>query len=73
MVKTSKNLLLQKQKSHDLETCNVGLGTQALQNLYENAGLTSTYFTARLNWVTWGKLLQSHLMRGKLAAKDYVD
>ena len=30
-----KNLLLQKQKSYDLETWHVTLGTQALQNLYK--------------------------------------
>ena len=35
MVKTFKNLLLQNQKSYDLETWHVALGTQALQNLYK--------------------------------------
>ena len=35
MLKTLKNLLLQNQKSYDLETCHVALGTQALQNLYK--------------------------------------
>ena len=33
--KTFKNLLLQKQKSFDLETWHVALGTQALQSLYK--------------------------------------
>ena len=33
MVKTFKNLLLQNQKSYDLETWHVALGTQALQSL----------------------------------------
>ena len=35
MVKTFKNLLLQNQKSYDLETWHVALGTQALQSLYK--------------------------------------
>ena len=66
--KTFKNLLLQNQKSYDLETWHVALGTRALQRLYINddPGLTLTYFMARSNWVTctfeWGKLLQIHLM-----------
>ena len=33
--KTFKNLLLQNQKSYDLETWHVALGTQALQSLYK--------------------------------------
>ena len=33
--KTLKNLLLQNQKSYDLETWHVALGTQALQSLYK--------------------------------------
>ena len=66
MVKTLKDLL-QNQKSYDLKTWRVALGTQALQSLYnDDPGLTMTYFTARSNWVTcmfeWGKLFQSHLM-----------
>ena len=35
MVKTFKNLLLQNQKSYDLETWHVALGTQAVQSLYK--------------------------------------
>ena len=35
MVKTFKNLLLQNQKSYDLETWHVASGTQALQSLYK--------------------------------------
>ena len=35
MVKTFKNLLLQNQKSYDLETWHVALGTQVLQSLYK--------------------------------------
>ena len=55
------------QKSYDLETWHdVASGTQALQSLYDDPGLTLTYFTARSNLVAytfeWGKLLQSHLM-----------
>ena len=73
ILKTFKNLL-QKQKSCDLETWHVALGTQAeleLELLYkpyinDDPGLTLTYFMARSNWVAytfeWGKLLQSHLM-----------
>ena len=33
--KTLNNLLLQDQKSYDLETWHVALGTQALQSLYK--------------------------------------
>ena len=59
--KNLKNLLLQNQKSYDLETLHVASGAQALQSLYnDDPGLTMTYFTARSNWVTctfgWGKL-----------------
>ena len=35
MVKTFKNLLLQNQKTYDLETWHVALGTQAPQSLYK--------------------------------------
>ena len=35
IVKTFKNLLLQNQKSYDLETWHVASGTQVLQNLYK--------------------------------------
>ena len=60
--KNFKNLLLQNQKSYDLETWHVALGLK-LYKVYINddPGLTLTYFTARSNWVTytfeWGKLL----------------
>ena len=51
--KNLKNRLLQNQKSYDLETRHVALGTQVLQSLYNNdPGLTVTYFTARSNWIT---------------------
>ena len=33
--KTFKNLLLQNQKSYDLETWHVAFGAQALQSLYK--------------------------------------
>ena len=78
MVKAFKNLLLQNQKSYDLETWHVALGTQALQNFYINddPGLTMTYFTARSNWVIcmfqWGKLLQSHLMEVNLQQRTIL-
>ena len=53
MVKILKNLLLQNQKSYDLETWHVASGTQALQSyINDDPGLTLTYFTARSNWVT---------------------
>ena len=35
MVKTFKDRLLQNQKSYDLETSHLALGTQALQSLYK--------------------------------------
>ena len=54
MVKTFKNLLLQNQKSYDLETWHVTLGTQALQSyINDDPGLTLTYFTARSNLVPY--------------------
>ena len=54
MVKTFKNLLLQNQKSYDLETWYVALGTQALQSyINDDPGLTLTYFTARSNLVPY--------------------
>ena len=55
MVKTFKNLLLQNQKSYDLETWHVALGTQKLYKIYINddPGLTLTYFTARSNLVPY--------------------
>ena len=75
--KTFKNLLVQNQKSYDLETWHVALGTQALQlNINDDPGLTLTYFTARSNWVTytfeWGKLLQSHLMEENLQQRTIL-
>ena len=51
--KNLKNLLLQNQKSYDLETWHVVSGTQALQSyINDDPGLTLTYFTARSNLVT---------------------
>ena len=51
-VKTLKDLLLRNQKSYDLETWHLALGSQALQSLYnDDPGLTLTYFMARSNWV----------------------
>ena len=51
MVKTFKNLLLQNQKSYDLETWHVALGTQVCIN--DDPGLTLTYFTAWSNLVPY--------------------
>ena len=54
MVKTFKNLLLKNQKTYDLETWHVALGTQALQSyINDDPGLTLTYFTARSNLVPY--------------------
>ena len=77
MVKTFKNLLLQNQKSYDLETWHLALEAQALQSLLDDdLGLTLSYFTARSNWVTctfeWGKLLQSHLMEENLQQRTIL-
>ena len=54
MVKTFKNLLLQNQKSYDLETLHVALGTK-LYKVYINNDpeLTLTYFTTRSNLVPY--------------------
>ena len=55
--KLEEKLLLQNQKSYDLETSHAILGAQALQSLYKNnPRLTLTYFTARSNLVTWASL-----------------
>ena len=53
MVKIFKYLILQNQKSYDLEILHVGFGHK-LYKVYINddPGLTLTYFTARSNWVT---------------------
>ena len=40
--KTLKNLLLQNQKSYDLETWHVASGTQALQSLYKQVAQRAT-------------------------------
>ena len=54
MVKIFKKILLQNQKSYDLETWHVALGTQVLQSyINDDPGLKLTYFTARSNFVTW--------------------
>ena len=78
MVKTFKNLLLQNQKTFDLETWHVALGTQALLvYVNDDPGLTLTYFTSRSNWVAftfeWGKLLQSHLMDENLQQRTTLN
>ena len=77
MVKTFQNLLLQNQKSYDLETWHVSLGTQPLQSfINDDPGLTLTYFTqgkigthVRLNGETVTKSFNGR----KLAAKDCID
>ena len=77
MVKTFKNLL-QNQKSYDLETWHVALGTQALQNLYKWwswVDLDLFYRKVKLGhlYVWMGKTVIKSFNGGKLAAKDYID
>ena len=51
MVESFKNLLLQNQKSYDLDTWHVALGTQALQSfINDDPGLTLTFFTCFCNY-----------------------
>ena len=78
MVKTFKNLLLQNQKSYDLETWHVALGTQALQSLYKWwpwVDLDLFYGKVKLGhlYVWMGKTVKKSFNGGKLAAKDYID
>ena len=62
LIKTLKNLLLQNQKSYDLQLGMYHWGPK-LYKVYINddPGLPLTYFTAWSNWVIctfeWGKLL----------------
>ena len=54
MVKTFKNLLLQNQKSYDLEIWHVALGLKLYKvYLNDDPGLTLTYFMARSNLVPY--------------------
>ena len=74
MVKTFKNLLLQNQKSCDLETWHVALGTQALQNLYKWwpwVDLDLFYGTVKLGhlYVWMGKTVIKSFNWGKLCSK----
>ena len=74
ILKTFKNLLLQNQKSYDLETQHLASGTQALQSLYKWGpwvDLDLFYGKVKLGHCTfeWGKLLQSHLMGGETCSK----
>ena len=78
MVKTFKNLLLQNQKSYDLETWHVALGTQVLQRLYKWwpwVDLDLFYGKVKLGhlYVWMGKTVIKSFNGGKLAAKDYID
>ena len=78
MVKTLKNLLLQNQKSYDLETWHVALGTQALQSLYKWwpwVDLDLFYHKVKLGhlYVWMGKTVIKSFNGGKPAAKDYID
>ena len=78
MVKTFKNLLLQNQKSYDLETWHVALGTQALQSLYKWwPWVDLDLFYGKVNlghlYVWMGKTVIKSFNEGKIAAKDYID
>ena len=78
MVKTLKNLRLQNQKSYDLETWHVSLGTQALQILYKWwpwVDLDLIYGKVKFGhlYVWMGKTVIKSFNWGKLAAKDYID
>ena len=78
MVKTFKNLLLQNQKSYDLETWHVALGTQALQSLYKwwpCVDLDLFYGKVKLGhlYVWMGKTVIKSFNGGKHAAKDSID
>ena len=77
MVKTFKNLL-QNQKSYELETWHVALGTYALQSLYKWwpwDDLDLFYGKVKLGhlYVWMGKTVIKSFNGGKLAAKDYID
>ena len=78
MVKTLKNLLLQNQKSYDLETLHVTSGTQVLQSLYKWwpwVDLDLFYSKVKLGhlYVWMGKTAKKSFNGGKLAAKDSID
>ena len=78
MVKTFKNRLLQNQKSYDLETWRVALGTQALQSIYKWwpwVDLDLFYGKVKLShlYVWMGKTVIKSFNGGKLAAKDYIE
>ena len=78
MVKTFKNLLLQNQKSYDLETWHLALGTQALRSLYKWwpwVDFDLFYGKVKLGhlYVWIGKTVIKSFNGGKLAAKDYID
>ena len=67
MVKTFKNLLLQNQKSYDLETWHVALGTKALQSFLWQGQIGSPICLNGENCYI------KSFNGGKLAAKDYID
>ena len=78
MVKTFKNLLLQNQKSYDLETWHVALGTQGLRSLFKWwpwVDLDLYYGKVKLGhlYVWMRKTVIKSFNGGKLAAKDYID
>ena len=78
MVKTFKNLLLQNQKSYDLETWHVAWWTQPLQSLYKWwpwVDLELFYGKVKLShlFVWMGKTVIKSFDGGKLAAKDYIE
>ena len=78
MVKTLKNLLLQNQRSYDIETWHVESGTQGLRSSYKWwpwVDLDLFYDKVKLChlYVWMGKTVTKSFNGGKLAAKDYID
>ena len=74
MVKTFKNLLLQNQKSYDLETWHVAFGTQAQQSLHKWwPWVDLDLFYGKVNlghlYFRMGKTVIKSFNGGKLAAK----
>ena len=77
MVKTFKKILLQSQKSYEVETWRVSLGAQALQSLFKWwpwVDLDLFYGKIKLGHLdVWmGKTVTKSFNGGKLTAKDYI-
>ena len=78
MLKTLKNLLLQKQKSYDPYNlaCIIGDSSSTKFFINDDPKLTLTYFKARLSWVicTFERvnLLQNNLIEEKLQQRTIL-